>query len=66
LGGHSAQAADLADAFHNISKEMYGWGSFSWDMFRGMLEDCQRKWRGKTDVFGRDYVTMLDEIRCVA
>ena len=62
--GHSEQAADLADAFHNISKEMYGWGSFSWDIFRGMLETYQHKWQATARV--RDYVEMLDEIRRVA
>ncbi len=65
-GDHGKQAADLADAFHNISKEMYGWGGFSWDTFRGMLGDYQGKWRGKSPVGGRDYVEMLDEIRRVA
>ena len=64
-GGRAEQAADLADAFHNISKEMYGWGNFSWSSFRGMLGDYQHKWRGKSDVGGRDYVAMLDEIRKV-
>ena len=62
-GGHGGQAADLADAFHNISKEMYGWGSFSWDIFRGMLETYQSKWRGKSAVSGRNYVALLDDIR---
>ena len=62
-GGQSAQAADLADAFHNISKEMYGWGCFSWEIFRGRLESYQRKWRGKSTVSGRDYSERLDEIR---
>jgi hypothetical protein len=65
-GGHSEQAAALADAFHNISKEMYGWGSFRWETFRGMLETYQRQWRGKATVSGRDYVEMLDEIRRAA
>ena len=37
-GEHGKQAADLADAFTTISKEMYGWGGFSWDFFAGCLE----------------------------
>jgi hypothetical protein len=62
--GHAAQASDLADAFHNIPKEMYGWGTFSWNGFRGMLEAYQFKWRDKETVpAARDYVKMLDEIR---
>ena len=42
---------------------MYGWGDFSWEIFRGMLEAYQRKWRGKSTVALRDYVEMLDEVR---
>jgi hypothetical protein len=60
-GGHAAAAADLADAFHNIPKEMFGWGCFTWEMFRGMLGDYQTKWR--SILSGRDYVQMLDQIR---
>ena len=62
-GGHGEQAADLADAFHNIPKEMYARGRFSWEIFRGMLETYQSKWRGEIPSGGRDYVAMLDEIR---
>ena len=58
--GRGEQTADLADAFHNIPQEMYGSGSFSWDLFRGMLQDYQRKWRGKTTF---DYVCTVDQIR---
>ena len=61
--GHGEQAADLADAFHSISKEMYGWGRFSWEAFRGMLEEYQRKWRGESTAAGKNYVEMLDGIR---
>lgn len=57
------QAADLADAFHNLPKEMWGWGNFNWDMTRGMLEAYQAKWHGHTQF---DYVAMLDESRRVA
>jgi len=59
--GQSEQVADLADAFHNIPKEMYGWGSFNWKYFRRVLERYRSKWEGKTK--GRNYVAMLDEIQ---
>jgi len=62
-GNHGEQTADLADAFHNISKEMYGWGGFNWSIFRSMLKQYQDKWRGKSAVSGMDYVQMLDEIQ---
>ncbi len=61
--GEAQQAADLADAFHNIPKEMYGWGSFTWDAFRGMLAHYQRKWRVEGRPTGPDYVWMLDQVR---
>ena len=61
--GNGEQVSDLADAFHNIPKEMFGWGNFSWEIFRGMLETYQSKWRSKTTVTGRNYVEMLDAIR---
>ncbi len=57
------QATDLADAFHNLPKEMFGWGKFSWDMTRGNLEAYQTRWQGHTQF---DYVTMLDEARRAA
>ena len=35
------QIEDLADAFHNIPREMHGWGSWSRDSTRGMLANYQ-------------------------
>jgi hypothetical protein len=61
--GGSEQAGDLADAIHNLPKEMYGWGRFSWDLTRGMLADYERKWRGRSSVSPRDHVAKLDAIR---
>jgi hypothetical protein len=57
----SKQAADLADAFHNIPMEMYGWGSFRWDSFRRGLVRYRETWPG-----GHDYVKQLDDIRGLA
>jgi hypothetical protein len=36
--GRAEQAADLADAFHNLPKEMYGWGRWDMAVFRGVLQ----------------------------
>ncbi len=41
--GKSAQAADLAEAFHNLPREMYGDGHFSWRITRGIMEWYQDK-----------------------
>jgi len=62
--GHAEQAGDLADAFHNISREMYGWGSFKWSIFRGMLESYEEKY--KANRRGWDYASKLDEIMRVS
>ncbi len=42
--GNVEQAEELADAFHNIPREMYGWGRFQWRAFRGMLELYESKY----------------------
>lgn len=60
--GEAQQAADLADAFHNIPKEMYGWGAFRWEMFRGMLATYQRKWRDADRQSGPHFLAMLDHV----
>lgn len=56
--GKADQAADLADAFHNLPKEMYGWGGWSLERVRSMLKAYQDKYRGSC----RDYLSMLDRI----
>jgi hypothetical protein len=60
-GGHkgvdAVQAHDLAYAFHNLPREMYGWGTWSIAGFRGRLVHYQRKYPG-----GTDFVKMLDKI----
>jgi hypothetical protein len=54
--GRAEQAADLADAFHNLPKEMYGWGRWDVGTFRAMLKHYQDKYGGG------DYLAMLDRI----
>ena len=59
--GKAQQAGDLADAFHNVPREMYGWGKWSRHIFRGMLEHYQHKYPTE-ESGGRDYVAMFDEV----
>lgn len=59
----SLQAADLADAFHNIPKEMYGWGSFSWHIFEGMLRSYQQKYHQEKYSGLCDYLLWLQRIK---
>ena len=60
--GKAQQAGDLADAFHNVAREMHGWGRWNQSTFRGRLEDYQRKYRGEDHAGGRDYLKMFDAI----
>jgi hypothetical protein len=60
--GKAQQAADLADAFHNVPREMYGWGLWKRRTFRGGLEDYQRKYHGDSYCGRRDYLKMFDAI----
>ena len=53
------QARDLAYAFHNIPKEMYGWGTWTADGARARLAHYQMKHRAN---LGFDYVGAFDAI----
>ena len=60
--GKGKQAGDLADAFHNLSREIYGWGSWDPQLFRSMLEDYQNRYHTE-DYYGKfDYVALFSEI----
>ncbi len=61
--GKNRQTSELADAFHNIPREMYGYGRFSWNNFIGMVRGYQDKYHVE-DYFGKtDYITRIEEIR---
>ena len=59
-GGRSEQVADLADAFHNLPKEMYGVGLWNVEHARWMLQEYQDKYRAKGRPY--NYVAMFNEI----
>lgn len=57
--GKAQQAADLADAFHNLP--VYLWSEqFSLGFFREFLESYHLKYPDRTEVF--NYLAMLDKI----
>lgn len=62
IDGKGKQASDLADAFHNISREIYGWGCWDPAVFRGMLQDYQTKYHEGDYLGKRDYLYMFDQI----
>jgi hypothetical protein len=53
------QARDLAYAFHNLPKEIYGWGTWSVEVMRARLGYCQSKHK---ESLGFDYVDAFDTI----
>jgi hypothetical protein len=55
--GAAQQAAELADAVHNIPREIWGWGGWSRRITRGCLEGYCRKYGGT-----RDYVRYFDSV----
>lgn len=57
--GKAGQVADLADVWHSLPREMYGWGLFDWSLLRGMAAQYQAKYHDRY----YDYVAMLDQIR---
>lgn len=60
--GKAARAADLADAFHNVPREMYGWGGWNARLFRMGLDAYQRKYAGDDEHRPYDYVAMFDRV----
>jgi hypothetical protein len=54
--GKSMEAAELADIFHNIPQEMYGYGLWDLPSFLESLQDYQEKYGGT------NYVAYLDKI----
>jgi hypothetical protein len=59
--GKPEQAADLADAFHNLPTEVCRRGQWDVRVFRQMLRHYQDKYGAKDSRAG-DYVAMLDSI----
>ena len=57
--GKAEQAADLADAFRNLPKDMWK-DDFSLEQFRGLfLKDYQKKYPKDK---GRNYLVMIDKV----
>jgi hypothetical protein len=59
--GMAEQAADLADALHNLPVYMFS-ESFSWSIFREFLEEYQNKYPRPKEHSPFDYLSFLDKI----
>jgi hypothetical protein len=60
--GRAEQASDLADAFHNIPREIYGWGRWSIEITRGMLQSYQDKYHNEEYSGRTNYVAIFNSI----
>jgi hypothetical protein len=59
------QVADLAEAFHNLPRELYDPHGFDWNLFKGDIQGYQdtyhrQSYRGKFN-----YLTMLETMSSV-
>jgi|SRR5215468_10339532 len=59
--GMAEQAADLADAFHNLPTYMFT-QEFSWSILREFLEEYQKQYPGPKEHSYFDYLFFLDRI----
>jgi hypothetical protein len=59
--GKAFQAADLADAFHNLPLYMIS-ENFNWEIFRSYLESYQRKYP-RAPISEFDYLALLEKIK---
>ena len=60
--GKSEQAADLADAFHNLPVYMFS-EDFDWTLFREFLEQYLTRYSLPPGRWPFDYLTFLDRIQ---
>ncbi|WP_428307694.1 hypothetical protein [Lacipirellula sp.] len=58
ISDRAAQVEALADAFHNLPVEVYGWGCWDVALTRSMLQE----YRSRYPDGGPDYVDMFDKI----
>lgn len=56
------QVADLAEAFHNLPREMYEADGFDWELFKGDLKGYQDKYHQQSYSGKINYLAKLDEI----
>ena len=59
--GKAEQAADLADAFHNLPVYMFS-DDFDWSLFRSFVEEYLTKYSLPKERWPFDYLTALDSI----
>jgi hypothetical protein len=61
--GLSAQAGQLADVMHNIPKEIYGWGGWSWELTEQLATQYNSEWSGSSSPPIYDYPARIRAIR---
>jgi hypothetical protein len=58
----SVQAEHLADVMHNIPREMYGWGGWSWQLTERLAAEYNSRWSGSESMPLFDYAARINSI----
>lgn len=58
----AAQAEDLADVMHNVPKEIYGWGAWSWQLTEGLAAEYTARWSSSESPPLFDYAARIRSI----
>ena len=61
--GLAKQAGDLADVMHELPKEIYGWGGWSWESTEQAAARYKSRWSGSESSPLFDYAARIASIR---
>ncbi|WP_146151786.1 hypothetical protein [Ahniella affigens] len=64
--GLSNQAGDLADVMHNIPREIYGWGGWSWQLTVQLAAEYNSRWSNSESPPLLNYAARLNAIRAAS
>ena len=64
--GLSHQAGHLADVMHNIPREMYGWGDWSWQLTVQLAAEYNLRWLDSESPPWLNYEARLNAIRAAS
>jgi hypothetical protein len=59
----AVQAGELADAIHNIPREIYGWGRWSWQLSEGLAAEYHSRWSNSESPPLFNYAVRISAIR---
>jgi hypothetical protein len=59
----AVQAEDLAEVMHNIPREIYGWGGWSWQLTEGLAAEYNSRWANSASPPLFNYAARINSIR---